>query len=320
MNFAPVYSSSDGNMYLFEKDETAIMVDMGVAGSHILTQCQRFLGDLSKLQGIFLTHAHGDHCDGLLVFLDNYEEAMAKEGKTPNLSIYATATCIKQVKHHFEKDTLAYFNTQKTEARERYEGDALEERLRTLQTRQRERTAKHQEFYATYLQELSGAVQMEPFQIQPFKVSHDTECHGYRITAEETSAAVCIDLGSWDKKVLEALTGVQLLLLEANYHEPLLKKAYKGPQCKALRNRILGAFGHLSNEDAIALAVKLHQSALHTVIFGHMSSKSNTKEQLQKTITATLGETPPFQLCIAPGDKEIGDCWYQVATGERTPL
>ena len=75
---------------------------------------------------------------------------------------------------------------------------------------------------------------------------------GFRFDGDESSAApwslgYAADLGSWDQKLAMALADVDLLALEFNHDVDLQRNSGRAGW---LINRVLGEFGHLSNEQA----------------------------------------------------------------------
>ena len=79
--------------------------------------------------------------------------------------------------------------------------------------------------------------------IEPIAVSHDAaDPVAYRISRSGKSMAVITDLGTYDEEMVEKLTGLDVLLLEANHDVHMLQAgSYPYP----LKQRILGERGHL---------------------------------------------------------------------------
>ena len=80
MDFCSIASGSSGNCYFIREKETAILIDAGISARRI----EKTLGEITpfkpaELSGIFITHEHTDHIQGLRVFARKF-----------NLPIYAT--------------------------------------------------------------------------------------------------------------------------------------------------------------------------------------------------------------------------------------
>ena len=117
--------------------------------------------------------------------------------------------------------------------------------------------------------------------VVPFSLPHDAaEPCGYSFYAGSVKASVATDIGCIKDGWLNAVSGSDLVLLESNYDPDMLKA---GPYPYALKTRILGKKGHLSNDDAGAAAVKLVESGVNTVILGHLSKENNFPELARET-------------------------------------
>ena len=86
---------------------------------------------------------------------------------------------------------------------------------------------------------------------------------------------------------LKAVSGCELVLLESNY-DPGMLKAGRYPY--ALKTRILGTKGHLSNEDAGRAACRLVESGVRSLILGHLSRENNFPELALETVRLALTE------------------------------
>ena len=87
--------------------------------------------------------------------------------------------------------------------------------------------------------------------------------------------AIATDMGCATPWVSEQLTGVDALLLEANYDDDMLQN---GSYPYALRTRIDGRYGHLSNQQSAVLAAQLEHPGLQKLFLGHLSENNNTPD------------------------------------------
>ena len=123
--------------------------------------------------------------------------------------------------------------------------------------------------------------------------------------SEDTDAAggavgVLTDTGYVTDEAADILEGVDLAVLEANHDIETLRS---GPYPYYLKQRILGAQGHLSNEDAARFAAVLAQSGTSEIILAHLSRENNTPAMAQTAVERALsaaGVSP--LLSVAPRD------------------
>ena len=134
---------------------------------------------------------------------------------------------------------------------------------------------------------LTGTVECAGIRVTPFATSHDTaQSCGYRMELPDgRSCAVCTDLGYVSEAVSAALTGCDLVLLEANYDKEMLRT---GPYPGYLKLRIASEVGHLSNADCAEAAVSLLQSGTTRLILGHLSQHNNLPELAERTVEQRL--------------------------------
>ena len=126
------------------------------------------------------------------------------------------------------------------------------------------------------------SVSLKELTVKPFEVSHDAlEPVCYRVDSGNASAAVATDMGVFSDKIIRGLSGVDVLLLEANHDIRMLES---GPYPYSLKRRILGDKGHLSNDSAKDLLVSLLHDNLKAVILGHLSECNNLPELAYETV------------------------------------
>lgn len=65
----PLFSGSKGNSYYIGSGSGGVLVDVGRSCKQIMTALDCNDIDIKKIGGVFITHEHSDHCQGLRVFL-----------------------------------------------------------------------------------------------------------------------------------------------------------------------------------------------------------------------------------------------------------
>lgn len=122
--------------------------------------------------------------------------------------------------------------------------------------------------------------------VMPFAIPHDAaQPVGYTFESGGMKTAVATDLGHLSARWLDPLYDCDLLLLESNHDVDMLKA---GPYPYDLKRRILGARGHLSNEDAALAAVELFNHGVKHIILGHLSGENNFPELAWQTVASVL--------------------------------
>lgn len=103
MRIVSLGSGSKGNAYVVDDGRAAVLIDCGLNYKTLVARLtEAGLGDASylssRLQGVLLTHSHGDHCAGLGVLLN----------KHPALAVYANAMTAETVAHEAKIDDEAF--------------------------------------------------------------------------------------------------------------------------------------------------------------------------------------------------------------------
>lgn len=129
-------------------------------------------------------------------------------------------------------------------------------------------------------------VQLKNWQIRAIPVRHDAnEPVVYRIDSKDSSAGVITDLGSYDEELVEAFQGVEQLIVEAN-HDPNMLLVGGYPY--ALKQRILGNYGHLSNQSCGSLLNRLLHDGLRGIMLGHLSAENNYAALAYETVREVI--------------------------------
>lgn len=109
-----------------------------------------------------------------------------------------------------------------------------------------------------------------------FALPHDADpTLAFRLEHEGRVAVVCTDLGTPAPELARALGDADLLYLEFNHDARLLAE---GPYTPALKRRVGGPRGHLSNAEAASLLEALAGPRLSTLVLAHLSAVNNTPE------------------------------------------
>ena len=111
--------------------------------------------------------------------------------------------------------------------------------------------------------------------IDTHPVPHDAaDTIGAVVTARSSGAraGICYDVGHVTDPVRAICKDVDILVLESNHDEGMLRS---GPYPYIVQQRIAGDHGHLSNREAARLARDSVTRALHHVVLAHLSQKCN---------------------------------------------
>lgn len=138
-----------------------------------------------------------------------------------------------------------------------------------------------------HLTRCGDALPLGDMELRPFSVPHDAH-EPLQLVLDDGALRLGIvtDLGSAPADVSDALAGCQALLLECNHDEALLRG---GPYHPALKKRILGSHGHLSNAAAADLLARCLHPGLGLVAAAHLSEHNNTPELAQAALSDVLG-------------------------------
>lgn len=122
---------------------------------------------------------------------------------------------------------------------------------------------------------IHGAVSVGDMTVTSFATPHDSrESCGYRITfPDERTAAVATDMGCLCDTVTQAISGCDLVHVESNHDIRMLEN---GPYPYYLKQRILGARGHLANEICASLLPSLLESGTTRFVLSHLSRENNS--------------------------------------------
>lgn len=104
--------------------------------------------------------------------------------------------------------------------------------------------------------------------------------------------AVATDLGRATTPIRAALAGCHLLVLEANHDEVRLRE---GPYPWAIKQRIGGSRGHLSNRLAGELGAEVAHPALGAILLAHLSDECNDPALALDEVERALARAPAWR-------------------------
>lgn len=143
--------------------------------------------------------------------------------------------------------------------------------------------------------------------IDAFSTSHDAaDSVGYSLHGKKEKCTLVTDLGFVTSTVQEAIDGSDVLILEANHDQKMLRS---GSYPQSLKQRILGKFGHLSNNDAAWALARMKKNNPY-VFLAHMSEENNCPSVMKETITQIIenqGIKPgrDLTLCLAKQNEMV---------------
>ncbi len=122
--------------------------------------------------------------------------------------------------------------------------------------------------------------------ISPFSIHHDAaDPVGYSFFIDNSKYTIATDTGHISDDLLAAISGSRSIILESNHDVEMLRC---GPYPFHLQQRILSDYGHLSNETASEVALKLVKSGTEHIMLGHLSEHNNLPEIAMLETTQVL--------------------------------
>ena len=140
----------------------------------------------------------------------------------------------------------------------------------------------------TILTPRKSTVTVGDFYLETVPVSHDAnEPIGVIVTSvgEGVRAGIIYDLGHVPESVSKTLDKLDILVLEANHDEGMLRA---GPYPPSVQKRIGGNFGHLSNRVAAQAASQSIHVGLNNIVLAHLSENCNNPRTALNTVGDAL--------------------------------
>ena len=134
-------------------------------------------------------------------------------------------------------------------------------------------------------------VRLSRMELTTFTIPHDAASPvGVRLACADTgaSAVVCTDVGHASDNVRALCSGADLLVLESNYDEGMLRA---GPYPPSVQARIGSRTGHLSNRACADLVRSVVHRDLAHVVLAHLSAHCNDHGLALQTTADALRRT-----------------------------
>jgi len=157
--------------------------------------------------------------------------------------------------------------------------------------------------------------------VWPLTVMHDAiEPTGFMLEFKDGSRATLLtDLGTYTEELTPYLQASDLIILEANYDEHMLRT---GPYPRYLQDRVSSVRGHLANSDCgKALSTVLARDNRNPVIrLAHVSDKNNQHPLAERTVTTALTQADLTLDVRALPRRESFEPWVSHRSPETSAL
>lgn len=230
MQVAVLASGSKGNATFVEMDGIRILIDAGISARRIKQELAALGENVEMLDGIFVTHEHGDHIKGLPNLVKKYGIQIYSRPAT-----FRTMSCYEELP-----------------------GDCVNP--------------------------IIDRIQLGRVAVRAFDIPHDAAAPVGYIIQGTSRCVVATDIGNVDDRLQHMLEGAQVLVLEANHDEEMLKQ---GSYPYNLKQRILGPLGHLSNRRMAQVVAELRRRP-QKLILAHLSESNNRPELAMDTVKSVL--------------------------------
>ncbi len=251
MKFTVLGSGSTGNAVLITAGKTKVLVDAGLSAREIVRRIALVGEDVSNLNGVLITHEHGDHAGGLRVLMRSL--------KCPVFISEAT--------------TNSYFSTKRNDNEGLKRRDALKERTVNIESTKDFRIGE--------------------IDFHPFSVPHDAaDNFGFVAKHEGVKIATLMDFGHVTPLIKDSLRNCDGIVIESNHNKDMLRAC--DVYSWDLKQRILSATGHLSNEDLAEWLTNDFDGAARNIVLAHLSQQANEPHLCLLTAEMALKMRPAF--------------------------
>ena len=255
MRFTVLGSGSTGNAVLISAEKTNILVDAGLSAKEILRRIALVGLTGEQIDGVLVTHEHGDHAGGLRVLL-----------KTLNCPVFISG-----------KTKDAYFSTRKGIR----DGESESQKRRTVLQNRTVEIDSGKDF------------RIGSIDFHPFSVPHDA-ADNFGFVAEQggVKIATLMDFGHITTLIKEKLRSCNGIVIESNHSRDMLKTC--PIYTWELKQRILSRTGHLSNEDLSEWLTNDFDGTARDIVLAHLSQRANEPHLARLMAESALEMRPDF--------------------------
>lgn len=240
-------SGSAGNAVVIESERQRIMIDAGFGVRELGRRLKAADIVPTSISALIVTHEHGDHSNGAM-----------SAARRWNWPLYATAGTLGRIAE--ERRVIADWTL---------EAAGTSDAPVDLPARARRQAVTRQAVSA------GSTVKLDDFTVQFVKAPHDAREHvAVVVTVNSTGerVGVAYDLGHVSERFIGHFGDLQVLLLESNYDEAMLRT---GPYPWSVKQRVAGPLGHLSNVEAGLMARACAHRGLQHLVLCHLSETNN---------------------------------------------
>ena len=132
-----------------------------------------------------------------------------------------------------------------------------------------------------------AAFTIKSLSVTPVAVPHDaSEPAQFIIESGGKRLGILTDLGNVSPHVEQHYQACDALILEAN-HDPMMLAS--GPYPQSIKQRVGGAWGHLSNQQAANFLQSVDHNKLQHLVVAHISRQNNTLALAQQALASVEG-------------------------------
>ena len=255
MKFTVLGSGSTGNAVLISSETTNVLVDAGMSAREILRRLAVMGVAHDHLDGVLITHEHGDHIGGLRVLLS-----------TVNCPVYISRTT---------ED--AFYDTKAGGQN----GDSESSKRRSALKNRTQEIESTREF------------RIGDIDFEPFTVPHDAvDNFGFVAKKDGVKVATLMDFGHISDLIKEKLRGCDAIVVESNHSRDMLRAC--SVYTWELKQRIMSRTGHLSNEDLSDWLQNEFDGSARHIVLAHLSQRSNEPNLARITAEVALQMRSPL--------------------------
>lgn len=236
MRFTVLGSGSTGNCVLITSGTTNVLIDAGLSAREIMRRLAEVGVPHDRLDGVLVTHEHGDHIGGLRVLMRSLHCPVYISGITED----------------------AYYDTRAGGRN----GDSESSKRRAALGGRTIEIESHREF------------RIGDIDFHPFGVPHDAvDNFGFVAKQNGIKVATLMDFGHIDDTIKDSLKGCDAVIIESNHSRDMLRAC--SLYTWDLKQRIMSRTGHLSNEALSDWLTSDFDGSARHIVLAHLSQRAN---------------------------------------------